>query len=556
MTTKNKKNEMEQKMSDWSTTRYRALATDILGDSQDMQSVRSTWKEDHDDTGTISVELTCNNTTTGKYSHHVLTREMLLNDLSDLQTSWDKQNIDDAGQFSPDHPPPVGFRSKAGIWVALNHNLFRNATASTNDTILTILEPKLWEIERLQFEGLGCTVAPLDGAHHHTLYVKLERGGAVSHFSDVEVAGSEAMDCYHYTVNHVDRTADEVVRLLPYFLTHTHLMDNHICYVYTHIVPRKEYNPYRCPGDLHWCAAALVVRPVVFRDFRQFPTDEGRRRVERRDHRSSNVEEWEFQSAQHVMRMPGAAANLLQHIRTRRKNERRRCLSFWQPIIDFICSEEGRNRIQDAVQYAFPTHPAHFPECSFQRYDEKEQQQIMLFVASCLVLEDNDIVSAKAKQMSVQRRQHYEKLHNAIEEEAKRAEAEAGQIRRRLILEQRNSRAEKPEDPFTPRGGMRSVARDKVRGSKNETMENRLKHEVHTNRGQKEIREKAFDARQLLAHAEAVAKKAKERLRDTKRILATISSQDEAACHKVPPMPTVFDVMTSMFRDKQISDRK
>lgn len=336
-----------------------------------MHSVLSSWDQESDAFGNFLLRLTTWNMTTNESRTHVFTRNMLLSDLSQLQTQWHAANIQVNSMFSDDVPPPVGFYGDQ-LWLALNHNLFLNPEKRPEpDVVLTVMEQVDWEAQRVNFESNGFTINKLDGAHHHTVYIKIERGGAVSHFSTTFVEGATEFDCYYWTVDHEDHWGNDVVQLLPRFLTDTNLVDNHICFVYLHLVPRAKYVPvFDVRQSMMTAALALTTRPLVLRDFRENPGDEGRSRLTRRDF--APAWDWEVYTALLVTTFSRQLESTVSsgYIATLTKARRREQREKVEPIVHFISSEAGRDQLQDALQYAIEGHPAYIEQGDMQQFAE------------------------------------------------------------------------------------------------------------------------------------------------------------------------------------------
>jgi len=360
---------------------------------------------------------------------HVLTRETLLADLSLLQTQWQAINVQANPMCSDAVPPPVAFLGNP-VYVSLNHDLFLHPEKRpAEDIVLTVMEQVDWEAQRAKFESNGFTVNKLDGAHHHTVYIKIERGGAVSHFSTTPVAGAMEFDCYYWTVDHEDQTGSDVVQLLPRFLTDTNLMDNHICFVYLHLVPRAKYVPaFDVRQRMMTAALALTTRPLILRDFRNHPGDEGRSLLTRRDHPPCC--DWEIYTAFLVTtfsrQLESANFHTLTNAQRREQREK------GEPIVHFISSEAGRDQLQDALQYSIKGHPAHIEAGGMQQFVENGEcrlatinpaglydrglWQFLMTVTTCLY-HDNDTKARKnAQQRADEERSRRQAMHDAMEE--------------------------------------------------------------------------------------------------------------------------------------------
>lgn len=532
-----------------------------------MHSVLSSWDQESDAFGNFLLRLTTWNMTTNESRTHVFTRNMLLSDLSQLQTQWHAANIQVNSMFSDDVPPPVGFYGDQ-LWLALNHNLFLNPEKRPEtDVVLTVMEQVDWEAQRVNFESNGFTINKLDGAHHHTVYIKIERGGAVSHFSTTFVEGATEFDCYYWTVDHEDHWGNDVVQLLPRFLTDTNLVDNHICFVYLHLVPRAKYVPvFDVRQSMMTAALALTTRPLVLRDFRENPGDEGRSRLTRRDF--APAWDWEVYTALLVTTFSRQLESTVSsgYIATLTKARRREQREKVEPIVHFISSEAGRDQLQDALQYAIEGHPAYIEQGDMQQFAENGDCRLatanpagvydkgvweFLWILTHRIYYNNDAKAREdAQQRTDEERRRRQAMHDAMEE-AERAEERAKALRRRLqAMEGRRARSAQGEAAFTPRlepqrsgKAAKKADRQQRRQDKVAVTAAHLEHEVHVLSEQREYREDAFNVRQMLQHEEAVIRKARARASDMKQLLSNMSASKEAATHVVPPPPSIFDAM-------------
>jgi hypothetical protein len=529
-----------------------------------MHSVLTSWDQERDAFGNFLLHLTTRNLTTKESHTHVFTRNMLLADLSQLQTNWHAANVQANPMYSDDTPPPVGFYGDQ-LWMALNHDLFLYPERRPEkDIVLTVMEQEDWEDQRSNFESDGYTINKLDGAHHHTVYIKIERGGAVSHFSTTRVAGALEFDCYYWTVDHEDQAGNDVVQLLPLFLTDTTLMDSHICFVYLHLVPRAKYVPIAdVRVSMMNASHALTTRPLVLRDFRENPGDEGRSRLTRRDFAPGW--DWEIYTALLVTTFSKAAAlekveHLLGYIRTLTKAQRREQREKVEAIVHFISSEAGRDQLQDALQYGILGHPAYIEAGDMQQFAENGKCRLatsnpagvydkgvweFMWILTQLLHHDNDTKAREyAHQRADEERRRRQQMHDAMQE-AEQAEERARALRRRLqAIEARRARAVQGEAAaFTPRREPPRSGKSAKKADRQQRRQAQLEHEVHVLPEQREYREDAFNVRQMLISVEATARKARSRAADMKQLLANMSAAKEAATHVAPPPPSIFDAM-------------
>lgn len=147
--------------------------------------------------------------------------------------------------------------------------------------------------------------------------------------------------------------------------------------------------------EMYLRAVALVDRPIVLEDFRQYRGDAGRRRVMAGE---VDVAEWERQSARLVTRLASSIAKTFRtHVLTLPKAQRREYRLHAQPVVDFVCSEGGRDQIQDTIQYSFDKKPAHIP--SGDPWELDNAQTIVCYVADIL----SQASDSRARQEAQQR---------------------------------------------------------------------------------------------------------------------------------------------------------
>lgn len=75
------------------------------------------------------------------------------------------------------------------------------------------------------------------------------------------------------------------------------------------------------------------------------------------------------------------------------------------------------------------------------------------------------------------------------------------------------------------------------------TTEEKLVHEEHVNPQARALRQAAFDAKQAREHAEAEAKKLRDKADSLKALVVRMGQEEAAASHHVPPGPTLADFM-------------
>ena len=528
--------------------------------------------------------MKCQNTMTGETKEHVMTREMLNANLSEIQTLCDKAVIDAKLGFSRENPPPVLFRSKTGFFIALNHNRFLNPDTrpSENSFMVIIPDQRDWEAESARFEKSGYKVdrmLDMEGKPtHHTMWVRLDDEGRVTHFSLINDIGTDCqpVDCYYYVVNHPTLIGNDVVGLLPRFMTDTTLIDEHICFVYMHVVPRNpaalsrgeaaalvhEYlfhdNPYLSRHNdqkMVVAAMALVNRPPVLRDFRVYPTHEGREMLlAGPPHNRPSVSGWELWTAAVVNRTAEIMKGFVQQYMHRlTKPQRWAFRTTKMPVINFLLSKEGCNQVQDALQYGFADHPAYIADGDVEQFSKDARGNFntsdpeMVRFLWCLAYLIYNANANHAREVDEQRNdqehRRRQQMHDAIQE-AEQAEERAKALRRRLqAIEARRARAAQEEPTYTARREPPRSGKAAKKANRQQRRQAQLVHEVHVLPEQREYREDAFNMRQVLISLEATTRKARARAADMKQLLANTSAAKEAATHVVPALPTIFDAM-------------
>ena len=515
-----------------------------MGDSSihTYGTIASVLITQRDAEGTTSVSMDLVGCDTKRFT---LTREMLYADLSNLQKAWDQVYIDGCPQetYSGTASPKVGFRdSNKGFWASLNHNIFMNESLRPSpNIILSCMQEDDWCDEQAKMVKEGCSINPLDGAHHHILYVKLGSDGTVVHFSDVDVTSAQPVDVYYYTVDHPQRTGHAVVQLLPRFLTNTVLSDDHICFVYMHIVPRMSYDERVVNA-----AYALVHRPLVLVDMLEHCSDRGRRRVIAGDVRA---EPWEFVSARIVVALYD---HIRQYLATLHKKERHKQGKAVTDVCDYIFSEMGRNQLQDALQYNFTTHPAHLPK---SLVDSKQSQVVVmrdiLWGIAVFFVESNYChareCAMRRDSLELQRRQQ---VRGAVYDVERQTTKDQELQRRRRAQEGRDTRLASGSLPFTSghparqsAKGEKTMYRQQRRKYRETNMMAVLEHDVHIDPIQRGLRANAFNARQTMEHTKANARKARTCALASTKLLKDMSAAHAASVHTIPPRPTLFDML-------------
>ena len=479
---------------------------------------------------------------TQKYTLYL---NQVMRDLSNLQTKAQKLQYDAFGDVYSGRPPPTMLRSCGGLFFSLAYGLFKNPEMREDpDAILCTLEDDEWEDQKRTFETRGFTVNRMKSEVKH-VWLNMTHSGTLNSITRFETPGATKFELKYYVVSSARHGNDfAVASLLPRLLTGDVVSDMDAQFVYVHLkeanhTPITAKMPLptekdKMPKAFVQYAQKIVNRPMVLDDFLVACSDAGREK----SMVFPNNKFADFESISVATMKPLVSAL----INESKKPKKARRVNF-DGATNLVSTEHGRNQLHQALCFVHPTHPSHIePDDPCINQDSGIWAHVDL--ALCIAEEIHKDNMAWADKMKEVHRSNRQKIHDAHEQAAKE-EQKVKDLRRKLqAIEARLARAEAAPKPYTPYikpPASSKSAKKKDRRDKKQSKMNAIEHEVHVLPEQRAIRAEAFDIRQQLEHAEAVATKARDLAKSMTKLEKDMSAAKEAANHVVPPAPKLAD---------------
>lgn len=467
-----------------------------------------------------------------------LSREEVQDDMSFLQSSWDKEELDRSPEiWYEENPPQNGLRSENGIVLGLHHERFLDpSTRATPTEIFSSFSPEAWKAERARMTKVGYTVARMTGDSAHEVWLKVERDGRVTRFSTTEHPGCELYDMVYYDVRRDDKVGHDCVRLIPRLLTGTNLFGTNTCFVYFHLKPRNP-PPLTYVQKVHAASKAIVERPLALRDFLDDNSDQARLRVMAPEMQATEslagteIPAWIRDSSVLVATF---SQYVQQCLKVKQLSPSTR--DAFARVKIFVSSESARNRLQDAFQYLYPDHPACVKEAHLFEAcspDLRRRAHVDIAAALCQLIPQADAAWA------LEQRQ---RAHDAREKAEREAERDKTRLRKEQAARARASKLAAGSPPLTQRREPPKSAKKAARGNSLDAASG-LEHAVFILSEQRALRQDAFDVAQQQAHRAALAAKAKARQEADAKLARDVGAAHEAANHVVPAPPVLSAYM-------------
>ena len=494
-----------------------------------------------------SVRMTCTNTLNNKKSVFTLTEAQLASDLTSLQTVYNEKV---AKHRKKPGVYKSGLYGDKPLWVSLNHVWYTDPSSRLHpDEILSVLDGPKWTKEVERYKDAGYTVEKMVGDSDHTVYVIME-GLKVTSISNDPTRGGEPFDLQYHVVENPDHAFQPVVHLLPRLLTGTCLCGSP-CFVYFSLTRRNavlgKADEKMLRDHEEEVATLLVNMPCPFRNCLQYCSDDGRAKVIAGEVPCSHFEK---ASAVAVSEMTTVFDEMEKSFyKTLPKAKKRAMRRDTSRVLELARSENGRDAVQIAMQYAFDDHVAHVKAAARMADDPSSEEQYAVMLATSVAWQ----ISSELERIELEKRdaasrtekQRLQELHDA-REAAEQAEEKATELRRKLqAFKSRAEAAAKGPAPYTaykpPPKSSKSTKR--LNADRVAEAAAAIEHDVHTLPTQRAFRADRFELKQQIEHAEADARKSRAKEESIKIILAKMSAAREAATHVVPSPPTLFDAM-------------
>lgn len=495
-----------------------------------------------------SVRMTCTDTrNNNKKSVFTLTEAQLLRDLASLQTVYNER----VAKYKK--TPGVyrcGLYGDKPLWVSLNHQWFLDPSTRLHpDEILSVLDGPQWTKEVERYTDAGYTVEKLVGDSDHTVYVKMD-GLKVRSISDDPTRGGEPFDLQYHVVENPDHAFQPVVHLLPRLLTGTCLCGSP-CFVYFSITRRNpvlgKAEEQMLRDNEEEVATLLVNTPYPFRNCLEFCSDDGRAEVIAGEVPCSPFEKASAVAVSEMTKvLDSMGRNYYKTLPKAKKRAMRRDTS---RVLELARSENGRDAVQIALQYAFDDHVAHVKAAARMADDPRSEDQYAVMLATSIAWQ----LSSELERIEVEKRdaasrtekQRLQELHDA-REAAERAEEKAIELHRKLqAMKSRAEAAARAPTPYTvykppPKSSKLTKKRNADRVAEAAAA---IEHTVHVLPTQRAFRADRFELKQQIEHEESEARKSRAKEESLKIMLAKMSAAREAATHVVPNPPTLLDAM-------------
>jgi hypothetical protein len=473
----------------------------------------------------------------------------VLKELSNIQEEYDKEALHGSIAFTTADQPMCGLRASEGLIVAIDTQKLEKESPRGGERILCARSSTSCKEQIETLESNYGNSINMQGTE--TVFV-LFYGSTIQSLSSTPVEGSKEFLVDYYLVKKTGEKGDYLAPLLPFLITNTAIRDPDTTFVYMHL---RCATPYPLITPLHErakLAAVLLFENCVSRSTLENCSDARRAAV-----LAGNVQcdEAELNSARVVKHVEdGATAFDLAPMKNVTKGHRHKTREALHPYIYFCRSRAGRDMLQINIQWLFSTHVAHMPECVVVEPGHTEMAcwTLVAIYMSVLLQEYCDGEQRSRLHCEVlEEKERRQKVHDTYEITEKN-ERTAADLRRKLQADSsRKAAAESGPMAYTARreparsskSRKRDARKERLKGNSEAATMVDLEHKVHTTREQRELREQAFDTRQMAAHIDAEARHAREWADATKRKLAEESASRELARQHKPTTVTLFDAM-------------